>query len=35
MPFQPGQSLRDDEFTKACDAYGMVMVHTGIRLFLH
>ena len=32
---QPGSSIRDDEVTNAVDEYGMVMVHTGIRLFLH
>ena len=32
---QPGGSLRDDLVTKACDDYGMVMFHTGMRLFHH
>jgi AICAR transformylase/IMP cyclohydrolase PurH len=32
---QTGGSLRDDEVTKAADEYGMVMVHTGVRCFLH
>ena len=32
---QPGGSMRDDEMTKAADEYGMVMVHTGLRVFLH
>jgi AICAR transformylase/IMP cyclohydrolase PurH len=32
---QPGGSLRDDEVTAAADQYGMVMVHTGLRCFLH
>ncbi len=32
---QPGGSLRDDDVTAAADQYGMVMVHTGLRLFLH
>jgi AICAR transformylase/IMP cyclohydrolase PurH len=32
---QPGGSLRDDEVTAAADQYGMVMVHTGLRVFLH
>jgi phosphoribosylaminoimidazolecarboxamide formyltransferase/IMP cyclohydrolase len=32
---QPGGSLRDDDVTTAADQYGMVMVHTGLRLFLH
>jgi phosphoribosylaminoimidazolecarboxamide formyltransferase / IMP cyclohydrolase len=30
-----GGSLRDDLVTEAGDEYGMVMVHTGIRLFHH
>ena len=32
---QAGSSLRDDEVTGAADEYGMVMVHTGLRCFLH
>lgn len=32
---QPGGSVRDDLVTKACDDYGMVTVHTGMRLFHH
>lgn len=32
---QPGGSLRDDDVTAAADQYDMVMVHTGLRLFLH
>lgn len=32
---QPGQSLRDDEVTAAAEQYGMVMIHTGLRCFLH
>lgn len=32
---QPGQSLRDEGVTEAADQYGMVMVHTGVRCFLH
>ncbi|MBN1642604.1 MAG: phosphoribosylaminoimidazolecarboxamide formyltransferase [Anaerolineae bacterium] len=32
---QPGGSLRDPEVTAAADQYGMVMAHTGLRLFLH
>jgi len=32
---QPGASSRDDEVTRAADENGMVMVHTGIRCFLH
>jgi phosphoribosylaminoimidazolecarboxamide formyltransferase/IMP cyclohydrolase len=31
----PGGSLRDDEVIAAADQYGMVMVHTGLRCFLH
>jgi len=30
-----GGSLRDDLVTEASDEYGMVMIHTGIRLFHH
>lgn len=32
---QPGGSVRDDAVTEACNHYGMVMAHTGIRLFHH
>lgn len=32
---QPGGSVRDDLVIDACNAYGMVMVQTGIRLFHH
>ncbi|NLW50545.1 MAG: phosphoribosylaminoimidazolecarboxamide formyltransferase [Candidatus Brocadiaceae bacterium] len=32
---QAGGSLRDDAVTAAADQYGMVMVHSGLRLFLH
>ena len=32
---QTGGSLRDDDVTRAADEYGMVMVHTGLRCFLH
>ena len=32
---QTGSSLRDDEVTEAADEYGMVMIHTGLRCFLH
>ena len=32
---QPGGSLRDDEVTQAASQYGMVMIHTGLRCFLH
>ena len=31
----PGGSLRDDEVIAAADQYGMVVVHTGLRCFLH
>ncbi|MBN1217842.1 MAG: phosphoribosylaminoimidazolecarboxamide formyltransferase [Anaerolineae bacterium] len=32
---QAGNSLRDAEVTAAADQYGMVMIHTGMRYFLH
>lgn len=32
---QPGGSVRDADVTAAADRYGMVMAHTGLRLFLH
>jgi AICAR transformylase/IMP cyclohydrolase PurH len=32
---QPGESARDAVVTEAADEYGMVMIHTGLRLFLH
>jgi len=32
---QPGGSARDDLVTEAADQYGMVMVHSGLRCFLH
>lgn len=32
---QPGGSVHDAEVVQACDEYGMVMVHTGVRLFHH
>ena len=32
---QPGGSIRDDEVIEACDKHGMVMMHTGVRLFTH
>jgi phosphoribosylaminoimidazolecarboxamide formyltransferase/IMP cyclohydrolase len=32
---QPGGSLRDDDVTRAAEQHGMVMVHTGMRWFLH
>jgi AICAR transformylase/IMP cyclohydrolase PurH len=32
---QAGNSLRDEEVTAAANEYGMAMVHTGLRCFLH
>merc|ERR1712226_352312 len=32
---QPGGSVADDEVIGACDAYGMTMAFTGLRLFHH
>ncbi len=32
---QAGGSARDDEVTTAARQYGMTMIHTGLRLFLH
>ena len=32
---QPGNSLRDEEVTAAASQYGMAMIHTGLRCFLH
>ncbi len=32
---QTGRSNRDEDVTQAANEYGMVMVHTGIRCFLH
>ena len=32
---QPGGAMRDDDVTEAVTQYGMTMVHTGLRLFLH
>lgn len=32
---QAGRSLRDEEVTAAADQYGMVMIHSGMRWFLH
>ena len=32
---QAGQSLRDSEVTEAANRYGITMVHTGLRCFLH
>ena len=32
---QPGGSQRDGEVTQAAEQYGMTMLHTGLRCFLH
>jgi AICAR transformylase/IMP cyclohydrolase PurH len=32
---QPGKSLRDEDVTAAATEYGMKMIHTGVRCFLH
>jgi phosphoribosylaminoimidazolecarboxamide formyltransferase / IMP cyclohydrolase len=32
---QPGNSLRDGDVTAAATEYGMKMIHTGVRCFLH
>lgn len=32
---QPGGSLRDESVTEAAKMYGMTMIHTGVRCFLH
>ncbi|MBN1160504.1 MAG: phosphoribosylaminoimidazolecarboxamide formyltransferase [Dehalococcoidales bacterium] len=32
---QPGGSIRDQDVIRACDAYGMVMAFSGVRLFHH
>jgi phosphoribosylaminoimidazolecarboxamide formyltransferase / IMP cyclohydrolase len=32
---QPGGSNRDEEVIEACNQYGIVMAHTGVRLFHH
>jgi phosphoribosylaminoimidazolecarboxamide formyltransferase/IMP cyclohydrolase len=32
---QPGGSIRDDDVIRACDAYGIVMAFSGVRLFHH
>ena len=32
---QPGGSKRDQEVTDVCNRFGMVMAHTGVRLFHH
>lgn len=32
---QPGGSIRDEDCIKAANEYGMVMIHSGVRLFTH
>ena len=32
---EPGGSIRDEDIIKACDAYGMAMAFTSVRLFHH
>ncbi len=32
---QPGGSVRDEEVVAACDRFGIAMVFTGMRHFLH
>ncbi len=32
---QPGGAIRDSEVTEAAEQYGMVMIYTGLRCFLH
>jgi AICAR transformylase/IMP cyclohydrolase PurH len=32
---QPGGAARDDDVTEAADGYGMVMIHSRVRWFLH
>ena len=32
---QPGGSVNDASVTEAADEYGMIMSHTGVRLFHH
>jgi AICAR transformylase/IMP cyclohydrolase PurH len=32
---QTGNSLRDEEVSQAAEGYGMTMIHTGLRCFLH
>ena len=32
---QPGGSLRDQDVVDACDAYEIVMIFSGVRLFHH
>ena len=31
----PGGSTRDDEIIEACDEYGLILIHSGLRLFHH
>ncbi|CAD5224285.1 unnamed protein product [Bursaphelenchus xylophilus] len=31
----PGGSTRDEDIIKACNEHGMVLIHTGLRLFHH
>jgi AICAR transformylase/IMP cyclohydrolase PurH len=31
----PGGAARDEDVTAAADGYGMVMIHSGVRWFLH
>lgn len=33
--WQAGGSARDEEVTETANSYGMVMIHSGLRLFLH
>ena len=32
---QPGGSVQDEGVTEACNEYGMLMAHSGVRLFHH
>ena len=32
---QPGGSIADEAVVQACDEYGMVMIHSGMRWFVH
>ncbi|MDP9579432.1 UNVERIFIED_ORG: AICAR transformylase/IMP cyclohydrolase PurH [Bacillus sp. 1751] len=32
---QTGNSLRDEQVTQAANEYGMIMAHSGIRVFHH
>ena len=31
----PGGSVRDEDVVAACDEHGIVLIHTGLRLFHH